>query len=405
MCNNRNNLFEVFDIEEATAIYKRAVKDKRNSFQNGIVSAMLGKYKDFLQEFFMSRSQVLSAKEESLEPLQIIYYGAPGTGKSHRVEEYFEKHGIHKTKVFRTTFHPDTDYAAFVGCYKPTPIIDPVTKLPTQSFTYEFAPQVFTKAYIEAWTHPEEAVFLVIEEINRGNCAQIFGDLFQLLDRDEKGESKYEIDADNDLAMFLRKEDQLGNNNEGIRNGKLKLPGWMYIWATMNTSDQSLFPIDSAFKRRWEWTYVPVNYVDAGIFTLIINEKHRYNWSHVLRGLNEYIKGELHNTNKILGNRFVQAGADKVISAKTFRDKVLFYLFNDVFKDDDDFKSLFFGENAEDKFFEDLCVTNDTELTIKFIENTCHANNLVTPDASGSDVPDVSVTPDASEGIPDESIE
>lgn len=400
-----DNLFEVYNNDEATLVYKKALIDPRNKFQNGIVSAMLGKYKDFLRDFYMDRHRELSPTNAPMGPLQIIYYGAPGTGKSHLVKTFFEDNSIPKTKVFRTTFHPDTDYAAFVGCYKPTPIIDVVSKQPTQDFTYEFTPQVFTKAYVEAWTHPEEDVYLVIEEINRGNCAQIFGDLFQLLDRDDKGESKYEIDADNDLAMYLRKEDQLGYDNEGIRDGKLKLPGKMHIWATMNTSDQSLFPIDSAFKRRWEWEYVAVNYLDAEQFTLKISDLNMYNWGQFLRGLNNHIKREIHNTNKILGNRFVQAGADKIISAKAFRDKVLFFLFNDVFKDDDDFKSLFFGEDAENKFFEDLCVTNDTELTIKFIENTCQAKNLVTPDATAGGDFGGSADPSASEESPVEATE
>ena len=345
---------------------------------------------------------------------QVIFYGAPGTGKSHIVEEdYVKGH-----KCFRVTFHPDTDYAGFVGCYKPS--MAPTKADPNkEEITYDFIPQAFMNAYVHAWNNLGTTTYLVIEELNRGNCAQIFGDVFQLLDRrvtSYPGFSKYTINVDTDIANFLRKHI---NNTDGIYENKLKeiyeldafdfsvmaLPDNLYILATMNTSDQSLFPIDSAFKRRWEWEYVKVSYSDAEQFQLIIDSKHKYNWSHVLSGLNDHIKGELHNTNKILGNRFVQADANKSISLKTFRDKVLFYLFNDVFKDDDDFKSLFFGENAEDKFFEDLCVTNDTELTIKFIENICHAKKLVTPDAAGSDTQGVSVVPNAPEENPDEAIE
>ena len=310
-----------------------------------------------------------------------IFYGAPGTGKSHTVEEdYVKGH-----KSFRITFHPDTDYASFVGCYKPS-----MGGEDEDQITYAFVPQVFLNAYEYSWNHPGEKTYLVIEELNRGNCAQIFGDVFQLLDRridDYPGFSKYKINADTDIAKHLKKHI---TNGDGSYENKIKeiyglkefdfsimaLPDNLYILATMNTSDQSLFPIDSAFKRRWEWEYVKVNYPDATQFTLKIDDKHKYNWGDVLLGLNNYIKGETHNTNKILGNRFVQAGADKTISAKSFRDKVLFFLFNDVFKDDDDFKTAFFGDNAEDKFFEDLCVSNDTELTIKFIENICGAKNI-----------------------------
>ena len=345
---------------------------------------------------------------------QMIFYGAPGTGKSHTVEEdYVKGH-----KSFRITFHPDTDYASFVGCYKPSMV--PSREDPSRKeISYAFVPQVFLKAYIHAWNNPEAITYLVIEELNRGNCAQIFGDVFQLLDRrvtDYPGFSKYKINADTDIANYLQ---EYIDKTDGVYENKLKtiyelddfdysimaLPDNLYILATMNTSDQSLFPIDSAFKRRWEWEYVKVNYYDAEQFRLKISDNNKYNWGHVLRGLNDYIKGELHNTNKILGNRFVQAGSDNVISAKTFRDKVLFFLFNDVFKDDEDFKSLFFGEDAENKFFEDLCVTNDTELTIKFIENTCHAKNLVTPDATAGGDFGGSADPGASEESPVEATE
>lgn len=313
---------------------------------------------------------------------QIIFYGAPGTGKSHTVEEVYVK----GHKSFRITFHPDTDYASFVGCYKPS-----MGGSIEDQITYAFVPQVFLNAYEFAWNHLGEKTYLVIEELNRGNCAQIFGDVFQLLDRradDYPGFSKYKINADTDIAKHLKKHIK---NENGVYENKIKeiygldefdfgimaIPDNLYILATMNTSDQSLFPIDSAFKRRWEWEYIKVNYDDAKQFILTIDGKHRYNWGDVLLGLNNYIKAETHNTNKILGNRFVQAGTDKIISAKSFRDKVLFFLFNDVFKDDDDFKTAFFGENDEDKFFEDLCVSNDTELTIKFIENICGAKNIV----------------------------
>lgn len=330
------------------------------------------------------------------ESQQVIFYGAPGTGKSHTVEEKYVK----GHKSFRITFHPDTDYASFVGCYKPsmkTEKDDP-TK---EEIAYAFVPQVFLNAYIYSWNHPEATTYLVIEELNRGNCAQIFGDVFQLLDRqvlNYPGFSKYKINADTDIADYLQKhiDDHSAYENklraiyqlDSFDFSVMALPDNLYILATMNTSDQSLFPIDSAFKRRWEWEYIPVNYDDASLFTLRIDEKHKYNWGEVLKGLNNYIKGEKKSTNKILGNRFVHAGADNVIGGKAFRDKVLFFLFNDVFRDDDEFKKAFFGDNYEDMFFEDLCVANDTEFTIRFIENTCKARNIAkddSPVAGGDD--------------------
>jgi len=328
-------------------------------------------------------------------PLQQIFYGAPGTGKSHTVDTEHVK----GNKCFRITFHPDTDYASFVGCYKPN------MGGPTgEDITYSFVPQVFLKAYIYAWNHPDEPTYLVIEELNRGNCAQIFGDIFQLLDRqktEHPGYSKYTINADSDIATYLegklKDKERYETVIREIYDPKefdfsiLALPSNLNILATMNTSDQSLFPIDSAFKRRWEMEYVGVNYTDAGQFTVVIDETHKYSWAAILKGLNGYIKQEKHSTNKILGNRFVQADENNVISAVAFRDKVLFFLFNDVFKDEDEFRTGFFGGN-DTLYFEDLCEEKDlTNYVINFIEKTCGASNKL-----GNTQPD-GVTPQQAE--------
>ena len=304
-----------------------------------------------------------------------IFYGAPGTGKSHIIDTDF----IKSNKSYRITFHPDTDYASFVGCYKPSmggPNKDQIT--------YSFVPQVFLNAYVYAWNHRDEAVYLVIEELNRGNCAQIFGDIFQLLDRQyskNPGFSRYTINADTDIANYLSAKINADIEYEEIIKqiynivdfdfSIMALPDNLFILATMNTSDQSLFPIDSAFKRRWEMEYVKVDYVDAEQFELVIDGTHRYSWGKVLKGLNQYIKCSTQSTNKILGNRFVLAKENNTIDVDTFRDKVLFYLFNDVFKDNDEFSSKFFGEDAENMFFEDLCISKDTALINKFIEDIC----------------------------------
>lgn len=339
-----------------------------------------------------------TTKESSLiseSTLQKIFYGAPGTGKSHTVDTDYVK----DNKCFRITFHPDTDYASFVGCYKP--------KMggPTgEDITYSFVPQVFLNAYIYAWNHPDEPTYLVIEELNRGNCAQIFGDIFQLLDRQKTGHpgySKYTINADSDIATYLSGELKDKESYEKVIReiygpkefdfSILALPSNLNILATMNTSDQSLFPIDSAFKRRWGMEYVGVNYTDAEQFTVVIDETHKYSWSEILKGLNGYIKQEKHSTNKILGNRFVQSDENNVISAVAFRDKVLFFLFNDVFKEEDEFRTDFFGGNDE-LYFEDLCEGDGwTTYVINFIEKTCGTSNK-----SNTQQPD-GVTPQQSE--------
>lgn len=348
--------------------YKNGIITLNNS-NNSIPQSLVDFAKsDFLKKHYMN--EII---------LQKIFYGAPGTGKSHTVDTEYVK----GNKCFRITFHPDTDYASFVGCYKP--------KMggPTgEDITYSFVPQVFLNAYIYAWNHPDEPTYLVIEELNRGNCAQIFGDIFQLLDRQKTvhpGYSKYTINADSDIATYLSGKLENKERYEkaiceiyGLKEfdfSILALPSNLNILATMNTSDQSLFPIDSAFKRRWEMGYVAVNYADAEQFSVKIDDAHKYSWADVLRGLNRYIKQEKHSTNKILGNRFVQADENNVISSVAFRDKVLFFLFNDVFKDEDEFRTSFFGGN-DTLYFEDLCEGDDwTTYVINFVEKTCGASN------------------------------
>ena len=279
--------------------------------------------------------------------LQQIFYGAPGTGKSHKIKNDEKvKKADEKNMVFRTTFHPDSDYSTFVGAYKPTmqPVADKYKAVAgkDEEITYSFVPQSFLQAYVAAWNDPEDDVFLVIEEINRGNCAQIFGDLFQLLDRDCDGFSEYPIMADKDLAKYLKGKDENGQevltNKEGIKDGKLRLPKNLYIWATMNTSDQSLFPIDSAFKRRWEWVYQPIDTAKETWYVKIGEEF--YSWTAFLNKVNDELLTDETAEDKHLGFYFCKATERKVgteqkpnvITSETFVGKVLFYLWNDVFK-------------------------------------------------------------------------
>lgn len=280
--------------------------------------------------------------------LQQIFYGAPGTGKSHRIKnDERVKVADEKNLVFRTTFHPDSDYSTFVGAYKPTMrnVADKYKAVAgkDEEITYSFVPQAFLQAYVAAWNHLDENVFLVIEEINRGNCAQIFGDLFQLLDRDDEGYSEYPIKADIDLVRYLEDgKDEKGQdilmNKDGIKDGKLRLPKNLYIWATMNTSDQSLFPIDSAFKRRWEWVYQPIDTAKETWFVKV--GKEYYSWTSFLNKVNDELLTDETAEDKHLGFYFCKATEKRegteakpnVITAETFVGKVLFYLWNDVFK-------------------------------------------------------------------------
>ena len=295
-------------------------------------------------------------------PLQQIFYGAPGTGKSHRIKEIIKEHGFdEKEQVIRTTFHPDSDYSTFVGCYKPImksvpqtyvvegnekPVMaDKNNQATKDEIVYDYTPQAFVQAYTKAWT-TDKPVILVIEEINRGNCAQIFGDIFQLLDRGNNGVSEYEIKPDKALENYLREYFATFEDvDEQIKSGKImKLPSNLYIWATMNTSDQSLFPIDSAFKRRWEWKYIkiawPYKKNEDGSFKTDENgEKVHFNysiegghdWWEFLQQINAIIDKMTNSADKQLGYFFAKA-KDGIISYDTFVSKVCFYLWNDIFK-------------------------------------------------------------------------
>lgn len=295
---------------------------------------------------------------------QIIYFGAPGTGKSHAI-----KNIVDKDNCVRTTFHPDSDYSTFVGAYKPTMEKTGVIRNGKEEtkITYTFVPQAFLKAYIAAWTNPAVPYYLIIEEINRGNCAQIFGDLFQLLDRKD-GESEYPIKADQDLCTYLT--EHLPKGCEGISNDELKLPSNLYIYATMNTSDQSLFPIDSAFKRRWDWKYIPIN--DGKEGWKISADTYKYDWWNFLLKINTIIGTITESEDKKLGYFFAKA-EDKTISAEKFVSKVIFYLYNEVFKDNDiDGDLLVDKDNNEaltfEKFFNEDGSTNESKV-VMFLDN------------------------------------
>ncbi len=349
--------------------------------------------------------------------LQQIYYGAPGTGKSKTIKDL-----TFGESVIRTTFHPDSDYASFVGTYKPITeevvlrdcngkkVIDEETNevVKEERIAYKFIPQAFLEAYVKAWKklgseksgksdksynriHPalldtpeiftqnkaSKKQYLIIEEINRGNCAQIFGDLFQLLDRNEYGFSDYPIVADKDMQKYLEKEFagwEITNKDEInqfygeanmvnliMKGERLVLPSNLYIWATMNTSDQSLFPIDSAFKRRWDWKYVPIREgrdkeTNAKLNWYINTGDKQYNWWSFISKVNELIGSLTNSEDKKLGYFFCKA-KDGEIDADLFVSKVIFYLWNDVFKDygfdDKDFQDEEGKILSFDRFYKD----------------------------------------------------
>lgn len=362
-----------------------AGKTSIDKFEYGYTSTLTTMARMVIGDQLSSSDKTLSIPQSKVtnifnQTFQLIYYGAPGTGKSHKIKQVCQKY-----EHYRITFHPDTDYASFVGSYKPVthseqvytnmgdkaiPLKDSVTGEPvtTTKITYQYVYQAYLNAYIAAWKEQQNEnpspVFLVIEEINRGNCAQIFGDIFQLLDRNENGFSDYPIIADNDLKKELAKEfEALDVFNAESINGiydddiiaKIKsgshllLPNNLYIWATMNTSDQSLFPIDSAFKRRWEWKYVKI--ADGGKNYRISVNGNEYDWWEFVEAINSHIGTDTDQEDKKLGYFFAKATKNDegkyIISADTFLSKVIFFIYNDVYKDfgfDDD---IFKDEDGE----------------------------------------------------------
>lgn len=399
---------------------------------------------DLLNQALLGLHGTLSGSDKLL---QTIYFGAPGSGKSHKVKDILD--GVPEENIFRTIFHPDSDYASFVGCYKPivrqaggeslsyeellglvkelelvdtyqipkfsakyysslrnldeeqkkqireqiqalkgkdngeklSPVMSTGIAIgeylaeqgllhSDETITYDFSPQVFTNAYVRAWEVPSELVYLIIEEINRGNCAQIFGDLFQLLDRDGDGVSEYKIKADEDLARYL--QSKLGVTHEGIKGGNLCLPSNLHIIATMNTSDQSLFPMDSAFKRRWDWEYVPINYspdIDSGKYTITIG-CNKYRWIDFLNEVNKRILEVTDSEDKQMGNFFIKHS----VGEDEFKSKVMFYLWHEVCKDEFHTKNNFFRsttkeEQEEREFsFNDLYKDRSTDLLKGFMD-------------------------------------
>ena len=429
-CVHTKELQDIIDSLNNNEEFKQYEKTGSYQYSNALKT-----YMRFLcaKELFSNEAKKIDAPKPI--GLQQIYYGAPGTGKSKTIKDL-----TFGESVIRTTFHPDSDYASFVGTYKPITeevdlrdcygkkVIDDDTKevVKEERIAYKFIPQAFLEAYVKAWKklgrkksdnsdksynriHPalldtpeiftknkaSKKQYLIIEEINRGNCAQIFGDLFQLLDRNEYGFSDYPIVADKDMQKYLEKEFagwEITNKDEInqlygeanmvnliMKGERLVLPSNLYIWATMNTSDQSLFPIDSAFKRRWDWKYVPIREgrdkeTNAPLNWYINTGDKQYKWWSFISKVNELIGSLTNSEDKKLGYFFCKA-KDGEIDADLFVSKVIFYLWNDVFKDygfdDKDFQDEEGKILSFDRFYEDKNGKTNVDIAIvkQFLEN------------------------------------
>ena len=295
------------------------------------------------------------------QPRNLIYFGAPGTGKSYELNKLAvgidgEPGCFDKANVTRVTFHPDYTYAQFVGCYKPYSEAkeqgdEPASKV-EEKITYRFVPGPFLETYIKAVQNPDMNHLLVIEEINRANPAATFGDIFQLLDRKSNGASEHEVAVPVEMRNCLKlllpgyaAEDRIGDPtklfSEQMRlEGeceRLCLPSNMYIWATMNSADQGVFPMDTAFKRRWDFRYMGINDGSAKIDGIVVPvgiPTRMVSWDGLRRGINKVLLDAGVNEDKLLGPFFVSPSRlrDTAHFTQTFMDKVLLYLFEDAAK-------------------------------------------------------------------------
>ena len=314
-----------------------------------------------------------------------IVFGAPGTGKSFTVnQQRIELIGAENESDYeRITFHPDYSYASFVGTYKPVMVegqdnaltdsgtgyvlsvlndkgrtaqekydllydrfLDEGLTRRANDIAYEYVPGPFMRVYVNALksaqTENPKPYLLIIEEINRANVAAVFGDVFQLLDRGDDGVSEYPIQASEDIKKYLARE--LGGKPQDY--SKIRIPDNMFIWATMNSADQGVFPMDTAFKRRWDFTYLGIDENDEELHgkyvTVGKKEQQRFEWNELRKAINEFLAKEKINEDKQLGPYFISRsivvpddGDTEIDSegfSKVFKNKVLMYLFDDAAK-------------------------------------------------------------------------
>jgi 5-methylcytosine-specific restriction protein B len=253
--------------------------------------------------------------------INIIYYGAPGVGKSYEIDQKCDA-----LNSIRTVFHPDTQNSDFIGCLKP--------RMDGENVIYEFRAGPFTKAIVKAYLSPDTHVYLIVEEINRASAAAVFGEIFQLLDRDGKGRSVYPVDViDPDMHGFLTV-----NSPNALVNGQLKIPSNLSIFATMNSSDQAVMPMDTAFKRRWLFEYVPIDFNSCpiGILSIPTSEEGviEITWANFAQVINVILETNSIPEDRLLGPWFISPS--ELLSPETthssLKGKLFLYLWDDVLR-------------------------------------------------------------------------
>ena len=332
--------------------------DLHNSLKTAMSIWGLNDYKSAVSDLLRGVYRKDDDREEAEESMKLkfetgltseykrnrILFGAPGTGKSYTLnKQKTELLGAdNEIDYERVTFHPDYSYANFVGTYKPVPTIDSDGK---DAITYEYVPGPFMRIYVNALNNSRtdnvRPFLLIIEEINRANVAAVFGDIFQLLDRGDDFVSEYPIQATEDIKKYLAKE--LGGNPNDYN--KIKIPDNMFIWATMNSADQGVFPMDTAFKRRWDFTYIGIDDSDQdlqGKYVYLADDKsQKVEWNKLRKAINNFLAKEKINEDKQLGPYFISRSIvvpkdgdeiDRDRFINTFKNKVIMYLFEDAAK-------------------------------------------------------------------------
>lgn len=306
--------------------------------------------------------------KDKIKSYNRIIFGAPGTGKSFQLKQE-STDGNHFANIERVTFHPDYSYGQFVGSYKPVSDDD-------GRIRYEYVPGPFMRTLVKALESGKngdsaEKFLLIVEEINRAKVAAVFGDMFQLLDRTDAGDSVYEIQASEDVRRYLARE--LGGTKENYTS--IKIPNNMYIWATMNSADQGVFPMDTAFKRRWEFTYLSINANEKKIaiedLPIINGDAKIIKWNILRKTINNMLLKECKvNEDKLLGPFFISGEVFKNATSNTdaffnaFNSKVLMYLFEDAGKMHQ--KKLFAGIDQNELTFSKVCEDFKTRGTAIF---------------------------------------
>lgn len=330
----------------------------KNQHKN-VVLEMINRGEDVFENTYTSEIHTLLLGKNK------IIYGAPGAGKSALVS------GIVRKNYIRTVFHQETQYSDFIGCLKPH-------KDSTGSITYSFRKGPFIQILEKALLDQENHHFLVIEELNRANTAAVFGEIFQLLDRDDEGKSEYPIlIQDEDLYDALK--ETLGSKHEFIVKRQLMIPSNLSIIATMNSSDQAVFPLDTAFKRRWIFEYLPIDFTNCATGEIPIHHAVLPNveWKTLAQTINTVLVQLKVVEDKLIGPWFIK-DSDLVEdqAEQTFIGKICSYLWDDALKyknKDEIFKSDIHGYGElyqrysdkkpifSDKFMEMLQAAQDVD--------------------------------------------